>query len=365
MRRQNSTIESAKRILLLMVALCFVVPAIGCSTAGPIKHVMVYKEVGRACHWPANYGTWSWGNEILVGFRLAYYKETERGYSQDPERPTEYVATRSLDGGKTWKLERPKGLDTDAEPIFCPGGINFTHPDFALRCRGPVFAVSYDRGKSWSVPYELPDAGRRGAMARTDYVVNGRDDCLMFLSALKTNILEGQPFCARTTDGGKTLDFVSWMTSEPRGFSIMPSTVRIAKNELVSAIRRMEDGLGFIEVYRSNDDGKSWELLSRPAETGTHNGNSADMVKLADGRLVLTYGCRSEPYGIRAKISTDNGKTWGEEIYLRDDGRTWDIGYPQTVLRPDGKLVTVYYFTTEENSEQHIAATIWDPERVE
>jgi hypothetical protein len=64
-------------------------------------------------------------------------------------------------------------------------------------------------------------------------------------------------------------------------------------------------------------------------------------------------------------ISRDNGKTWGKEIHLRDDGRTWDIGYPQMIIRPDGRLVTVYYYTTEKDKEQHIAATIWDPDKVE
>ena len=85
------------------------------------------------------------------------------------------------------------------------------------------------------------------------------------------------------------------------------------------------------------------------------------MVGLNDGRIVLTYGRRSEPFGIRARISSDSGKSWGDEIHLRDDGRTWDIGYPRTLVRPDGKLVTIYYYTTEKNREQHIAATIWSP----
>jgi hypothetical protein len=31
------------------------------------------------------------------------------------------------------------------------------------------------------------------------------------------------------------------------------------------------------------------------------------------------------------------------------------------VQRSDGKVVTIYYYTTEQNPEQHIAATIWDP----
>jgi hypothetical protein len=31
------------------------------------------------------------------------------------------------------------------------------------------------------------------------------------------------------------------------------------------------------------------------------------------------------------------------------------------VQRPDGKLVTIYYLTTDLDVEQHISATIWDP----
>jgi hypothetical protein len=350
-----------KSIVLSAGIFCFFAPTGRCSAIAPVKHVIVHYEPGRFCGWPANYGTWSWGNEILVGFKFGYYQAKDRGHSYNKDKPVEYVAARSLDGGETWKLERPEGLDTKAEPIACPGGINFTAPDFALRSRGSGFAVSYDRGKSWSVPYKLPGVGRSRLMARTDYIVTGRDDCLIFLTASKANDKEGQPFCARTTDGGKTLSFVSWIGPEPEGFSIMPQSLRLSESKLISSIRRKEDGLGFIEVYRSGDNAKTWELLSKPCETGRRNGNPSDMVRLKDGRIVLTYGYRSEPHGIRAVISRDNGKTWGAEIHLRDDGRTWDLGYPQMLLRPDGKLVTFYYYTTNEHEEQHIAATIWDP----
>jgi hypothetical protein len=89
------------------------------------------------------------------------------------------------------------------------------------------------------------------------------------------------------------------------------------------------------------------------------------MVRLEDGRLCVAYGYRSKPHSIRAKLSNDQGNTWGEEIILREDGRTWDIGYTRTVQRKDGKLVTVYYYTTAENPQQHIAGTIWDPDRVQ
>jgi len=48
-------------------------------------------------------------------------------------------------------------------------------------------------------------------------------------------------------------------------------------------------------------------------------------------------------------------------LTLRVDGRNNDFGYTRTVQRPDGKLVTVYYYTTEHDPQQHIAATIWEP----
>jgi len=75
----------------------------------------------------------------------------------------------------------------------------------------------------------------------------------------------------------------------------------------------------------------------------------------------VAYGYRAKPYGIRARISNDNGKTWSREILLRTDGRSWDLEYTRSIARDDGKVVTIYYFTTEKSKEQHIAATIWDP----
>jgi hypothetical protein len=48
----------------------------------------------------------------------------------------------------------------------------------------------------------------------------------------------------------------------------------------------------------------------------------------------------------------------------RADGANWDLGYTRTVQRPDGKIVTIYYFNTTQHEQQHIAATIWDPDKV-
>ena len=73
----------------------------------------------------------------------------------------------------------------------------------------------------------------------------------------------------------------------------------------------------------------------------------------------MTYGYRAQPFGIRARLSWDEGQTWDQEVILRDDGGSHDLGYPRTIQRPDGTLVTVYYFNDRLAGEGYIAATLW------
>ena len=64
----------------------------------------------------------------------------------------------------------------------------------------------------------------------------------------------------------------------------------------------------------------------------------------------------------RYEYTHDRGKTWGGEIVLRSGGGGRDMGYPRTVQRPDGNVVTAYYFWDEATGpERYIAATVWDP----
>jgi hypothetical protein len=352
-----------------------------------LRHVKVYAERGRFGGWPANHGIWSWGDEILVGFSAGYFKDNGPGrHAIDHGKPEEHLLARSRDGGQTWAVEDPaeKGALIPAGKVLhgvpspglkekpwqdCPGGIDFTHPGFALTVRmtdtnaGPSrFYYSTDRGKNWRGPFRLPLFGQKGIAARTDYLVNGKRDCTLFLTASKKDGREGRPLCVRTSDGGRTWKFVSWIGGEPKGYAIMPSTVRLGGKELLTAARRREGPKGWIETYRSLDDGESWRLDTVPAPD-LGEGNPASMIRLADGRVCLTYGCRAAPQGIRARLSPDGGRTWGPEVSLRGGGGR-DLGYPRSVQRPDGKVVTVYYLHDEPGGDRYIAATIWDPGKV-
>jgi photosystem II stability/assembly factor-like uncharacterized protein len=226
------------------------------------------------------------------------------------------------------------------------------------------FYYSSDRGQTWKGPFKLPLFGQPGVAARTDYVVNSKSECTLFLTASKTNRREGRPICVRTTDGGKTWKLVSMIGPEPKGYAIMPSTVCLGPQVLLTAIRRAEVGTrrkSWIEAWKSTDDGASWSYFGEPVPD-TGEGNPPHLIKLADGRLCLTYGHRAKPFGIFARLSSDEGKTWTEPICLRADGGGRDLGYPRSVQRSDGKVVSVYYFWDKKTgSERYIAASIWAP----
>ena len=335
-----------------------------------MKHIIVYEQRGKFCGWPANAGIWAWDSEILVGFTLREYERKADMHSINLDARPQNVFARSVDAGNTWSLEAPDVLNTHTEPKHCDGGIDFRHPDFCMTVRGSRFLVSSDRGKSWDGPFSLPSFGCIRLESRTDYLVTSASSCLLFLTASKPDGKEGRPFCARIEDGGKTIEFLAWIAPEPTGYAIMPATVRTSENSLVTAIRRHEGEddtqKNWLDVYRSGDDGQSWSFLAKPsADAGLHGGNPPSLVRMPSGLLCLVYGRRRPPYGIRAVFSRDDGETWSHEHTIRSDARTWDIGYTRTVICPDGKLLSLYYYTTERNPEQHIAGTVWRPSEVE
>ncbi len=89
----------------------------------------------------------------------------------------------------------------------------------------------------------------------------------------------------------------------------------------------------------SDDGGRTW---TQPRSIGVW-GLPSHLLRLADGRLLMTYGHRRPPYGNQARVSTDGGRTWSEPMVISGDGAGGDLGYPSTVQLADGSLVTVWY----------------------
>ena len=350
-----------------------------------IQHTRVYYEEGRFAGWPANLGIWSWGDEILVGFVEADYEDDGGFHTYDQSTARDKFA-RSTDGGLTWNIEDAyehgqtawrynNRLEEGAvEPTELTDPIDFTHPELALTFLrqtnhiGPShFYYSYDRGELWRGPFKLPNLDTPGIATRTDYIVDGPRELTAFFTVGKSDEREGRVLGARTTDGGLTWERLSYIGPEPDRFEIMPSSVRLSDSEILTVIRRREEsGQDLLSAYLATDNGSTWERLIDPVSDTGNGGSPPALVKLDDGRLSLAYAVRSnEGSRLCVKYSSDEGRTWSEEMVLRDDGATSDAGYPRMVQRPDGKLVAVYYWNNaieqEDNPWRYIGATIFDP----
>lgn len=364
-----------------------------------MRRATIFREPGRFGGWPANYGMWHWGDEIVVGFTVGAHKSVGRGHAIDKRRPVTNMQARSQDRGATWSVEAFKGmlpggrgLSADehmdegfrlaevmrAETAAPPNQpLNFQQPNFALMlartglARG-VFSFFYqscDRCRTWAGPYRMPLFGSAGIAARTDYIIQGEHSALFFLTANKADGAEGKVICVRTDDGCQSFQLLSEVGGEPQSqgdFAIMPAGLQLTDGRLLCA-RRCRDGasgLSWIDLYASDDNGQSWRYLNRPVafvQRG-HSGNPPCLKQLADGRLLLIYGNRDE-YSICARISGDGGLNWSGEIVLRAGGANGDLGYPRAVALDDDSVAATYYFNDRPDGDglRFIEATLWQP----
>jgi hypothetical protein len=164
-------------------------------------------------------------------------------------------------------------------------------------------------------------------------------------------------YLIRSHDGGRTWAEPSLVLDDVGGRVRFtePPVVRLASGRLLVVTRTAEAG-GFLYQAHSDDDGWVWQGQRRTPIWGF----PCHLLQLRSGTIVCAYGYRREPYGVRATLSHDDGKTWdiGREIVLRDDGLHRDLGYPASIQLEDDRILTIYYFHGEDGI-RHIAGTIW------
>ena len=124
---------------------------------------------------------------------------------------------------------------------------------------------------------------------------------------------------------------------------------------------------GGIKIAFSSNRGSSWSTPTRIVSNVNDTPNCVpDLIQLSDGTIIVAYNPRpKEPYtedrrfGIRCKRSTDNGRTWSQEIFVNDASYTFQDGCwePSLLELPTGELQL--YFADEgpftSSGEQQIS----------
>lgn len=108
---------------------------------------------------------------------------------------------------------------------------------------------------------------------------------------------------------------------------------------------------------KSVDGGKTW---SKPRPIGVW-GLPSHLLRLADDRLLMSYGHRRKPFGVQCRLSSDHGANWSGALALTTDGVGGDLGYPSTVELGDGSLVTVWYERMKDSPMARLRMAHWSP----
>ncbi len=359
-----------------------------------VDHAVVYRREDEFCSWPFTSGFW----ETADGTLIANFATRNVSYAsgdairhdvlgRNSSNPRT-VTVRSRDRGRTWEAPQynvmagpggeGRGLSREEMPTRFSEPVDYLDSNvlvssgsmggFATAGTQATARLSRDGGQTWGetilVPLDhLPSTtGVNSTLVRPD----GR--LLMFLFSVDKDNSHRRPLVYGSTNEGREFHFMSYIVPREDPFGnadgdyddpsvafvghrwFYPRGYLLPNGRILCITRCQRDPTGVMwsEVFYSDDGGDTWGFLSRINDFGA----PGNLVPMPDGRIVAVYGYRLMPAGIRATVSEDGGKTWGPEIIVRDDGGSWDLGYPNSWLVDERTIGTLYYFNSKDDPVQ-------------
>lgn len=242
----------------------------------------------------------TWPAERLARWQGVHSRLT----AEERQRELGVWAIRSTDGGISWSERRRCLVNSPHGPIqLSDGRLLYPGKELWQGERRVGVAESYDDGENWHWLAEIP--AREGDKFSEYHELHGVETAT---GRIVVQIRNHNPNHARetlqsdSTDGGRT-----W--SVPRSIGV-------------------------------------WGLPSF-------------LMKLRDGRLLMTYGHRRAPLGNQARVSSDDGQTWSEPVIISGDGTSGDLGYPSTVQLDDDSLLTVWYEKLKDTPRAALRQCRW------
>lgn len=357
-----------------------------------IKDIVVYEDPQYYSAFPSM--VCRPDGELIVAFRRAPDRRAYGGKCTHSDPNSQLVLVRSHDSGETWTKEpeliHAHAMGGSQDPcmvqltdgtILCASYLWILMPassdvnprpnDWKFTFAGGYLMRSTDGGHHWKGPILPPPVpgsvakdhqGRplpccsRGAMLQGSdgvlyWAVTGRLDRS---AEPRTSI-----HLMTSSDKGTTWEYRGPIAVDDKVTFNETGLYETTDGDIVAFVRTA-DFDDHTVVVRSKDRGKSFE----PWQDAGWQGHPHDARRLPDGQAFLLYGYRHEPYGIRCRVLNPECTDFAEaeEVILRDDGGSGDLGYPWATVLPDGRVLAVYYFNIAQGT-RHIAGTLLDPSR--
>ncbi len=373
--------------------LCWAAPIRAAEPAGlrKIRDLVIYEDPKFHAAFPSVVRRPD--GELLVAFRRAPDRKAlgeSRTSHVDPN--SQLVLVRSADGGTTW-TKQPQLLYAHAfggsqDPcllqlrdgtLLCASyGWAFLKPEAMPKLKAPylqnapgvIFLGGYlvrstDGGRVWTGPTYPPHiapeinldpygqpvpAYNRGALCE------GRDGRLFWVVAATDQDvpLKNSTHLLVSEDKGSSWRYSCPVAVDAKATFNETSIYETPRGDLVAFLRTANIN-DHACIARSTDGGKSFQ----PWQDMGFQGHPLQALRLPDQRVLLSYGYRHKPFGIRVRILNAECTDFATapEIVLRDDGGVTDLGYPWAV-QVDPKHVLVTYYFNIGTGPRHIAGTL-------
>jgi len=305
--------------------------------------------------------------------------------------PGQLSISFSRDKGKTWTpykiVAEPEGYNDKRDPAFgqakngdlviAYGVYDAYGEDFKrsldkngkeLKDDGPLnyypmeVIRSSDGGKSWSKPRQLEydlgglylkPHGQMRQLRNGTLVFNARGFYRREMYERYPQLPQRASYLFWSYDNG-----ISWPRQTRILYNVTESGFLELDEQHWLAYCRKGSGGGPSQIAHSYDGGHIWQ----DPETPLPEDDPAKQLRrlpgqptlLPNGKVIMTYGYRIVPFGVRAIVSHDGGKTFDKDIeyVITDSYLLPDCGYPSTVVFPDGTIVTVAYAISDTAHEE-------------
>ena len=226
---------------------------------------------------------------------------------------------------------------------------------FGEACLGQWLVRSTDGGATWSAPVSSPVNAPHGPVALSD-------GSLLYAGKAihaRPQIEAGRNGVCRSGDDGQSWQ---WLADIPTRAGDEAShyhefhAVEAASGRLIVQIRNENKNNADETLQSESDDGGlSWSV-PHPIDVW---GLPSHLLRLDDGRLLMTYGYRRPPFGNQARISDDHGQSWSAPLTISADGTCTDLGYPSTVQLSPNRFLTVWYERKESARRAVLRQARW------
>lgn len=245
---------------------------------------------------------------------------------------------------------------TEAEKRFVRAYLKLIPSEEEERFLGSLYVVSED-GYSFGNPRKVSVSAPHGMIALSD-------GTLLYVGTrpqfeTRRQSADGTIYYIRSSDGVNWTKRKKIDLENTQGFLFCEPHALETRDGFLIALRcqRSAENQSVFETWLLDADR---ELKNFTNQRKVTDGAPPHLMRRSSGEIVLTYGFRSPPFGQRARISRDEGRTWSEEYILDAEGTSWDLGYPATIERRDGKLLTVYYQKKAGEKNPYILYCIWE-----